>query len=380
MKNAMKLLEAIGQIQDEYIMDAHEDVPKRASFRKKLLLIAAAAAAVLLFAGCTAYAWNWYTIYFTQVRQEPLSHSQIEYIDNNTQKYQQSQTYDGYTMELKSTISEQHSAYVTFGLTAPENVDLSPAWAPGAEELLSFEGLLAVPTGSDLPANLSYEAVDDGDGRNNTLNVVLRVDPLILQGQEPAFGTGKTCEIQFKGVVRWSYDREYEQELLRTKYAGQTDYMLTPEESSRVHPKTILASGEWKFEIELNEADVETMELLPAPIPTKVLVIRTGESEYNVEEGVEDVNLTSIQLHPMGLTIAFEKPEPVEKFDCIYVDAEQFSADGTIFLMMKDGTKIAFFQSEGAKETAVLKADSPIVLKEANYLQLSDGTKITIYN
>ena len=60
MKNAMQLLEAVGQIQDDYIMDAHSDIPKAASPRKKILLIAAVVAALLALAGCAMaihYVW-----------------------------------------------------------------------------------------------------------------------------------------------------------------------------------------------------------------------------------------------------------------------------------------------------------------------------------
>lgn len=60
MKNAMQLLEAVGQIQDEYIMDAHSDIPKAASPRKRILLIAAVVAALLALAGCAMaihYVW-----------------------------------------------------------------------------------------------------------------------------------------------------------------------------------------------------------------------------------------------------------------------------------------------------------------------------------
>lgn len=60
MKNAMQLLEAVGQIQDEYIMDAHSDIPKAASPRKRILLIAAVIAALLALAGCAMaihYVW-----------------------------------------------------------------------------------------------------------------------------------------------------------------------------------------------------------------------------------------------------------------------------------------------------------------------------------
>lgn len=60
MKNAMQLLEAVGQIQDEYIMDAHSDIPKAASPRRRILLIAAVIAALLALAGCAMaihYVW-----------------------------------------------------------------------------------------------------------------------------------------------------------------------------------------------------------------------------------------------------------------------------------------------------------------------------------
>lgn len=52
------------------------------------------------------------------------------------------------------------------------------------------------------------------------------------------------------------------------------------------------------------------------------------------------------------------------------------SQDENFFVVLKDGTRIDFWQGEGAMDTAYLKADSPIVLKDVDYLQLSDGTKL----
>ena len=60
MKNAMQLLEAVGQIQDDYIMDAHSEIPKSTSPRKRILLIAAVVTALLALAGCAMaihYVW-----------------------------------------------------------------------------------------------------------------------------------------------------------------------------------------------------------------------------------------------------------------------------------------------------------------------------------
>ena len=52
------------------------------------------------------------------------------------------------------------------------------------------------------------------------------------------------------------------------------------------------------------------------------------------------------------------------------------NGDENFFVMLKDGTRIDFFQQIGADDTAELTADSPIVLEEVDYLQLSDGTRL----
>lgn len=383
MKNEMRLLLAIGEIQDEYILKAHGE--RRVSSRKRIAFAAAIAAILLLLAGCAAFAWHWYATYFTNRRQEPLSGSQIDYIRSNAQTYQLRQSCSGFTLELKSTIAESSTAFVTFGLTAPEDVDLSGVLDIRTEERLSFPGLLAVPEGSGLPADISYDVVDDGDGRKNTLNIVLGIKPMVPQGADSAFGPGKTCVISFRDIVKWGYDWEYEQELLSTKYAGQTDYLLDPEESARLHPQTLLVSGSWSFEVELKEADDGELTLLDSPVTVKSLVTRVGASEYETVDSVEDVTITSIRIRPLSIEISFEPPEPSDTFECVFVDASMFaSAPGSVgknyekvVLALKDGTKVGLFQQDGARDTAVLRADSPIVLSEVDYLQMSDGTRIT---
>lgn len=82
MKNAMQLLEAVGQIQDDYIMDAHSDIPKAASPRKRLLLIAAVIAALLALAGCAmAIRYVWAESPFTSLPRltgEDIHYEEIE--------------------------------------------------------------------------------------------------------------------------------------------------------------------------------------------------------------------------------------------------------------------------------------------------------------
>ena len=392
MKNAMRLLEAIGQIQDAYIIDAHSDIPKHAFSRKRLFLIAAAAAAALLLAGCAAYAWHWYTAYFSMQRQEPLSDSQVSYIQENAQDIHESQTYDGYTIELISALAESRGAYITLGLTAPDNVNLMNL---KDGERLHFNDLYAISEGSQLPAMMSCQIVDDGDGKNNTANVVLGIGPGgYLSGEEVSFGAGSSWRIVLKDILIDCWDREYEQELLQTKYAGVTDFMFTDEEAAQMHSQILLASGKWEFDVELTPADTDSLELLTAPISTKAVVTRkdrTDDMFYDTADAVEDITITSVQLHALGATVVFETPETKEGSDfpdyfCAWIDmgdtynplTQLVSQDENFFVILKDGTRIDFWQGEGAIETAYLKSDSPIVLKDVDYLQLSDGTKLYV--
>ena len=301
MKNAMRLLEAIGQIQDEYIMDAHTDIPKLAVSRKRLLLIAAAAAAALVLAGCAAYAWHWYTAYFSMRREEPLSDSQVSYIQENARDIHESQTHDGYTIELISALAESRGAYITLRLSAPDDVDLINR---KDGEKLFFNGLYAIQEGSQLPANMSCQIVDDGDGKNHTANVVLGIGPGgNLSEEEVTFGAGTSWRIVLQDILIDCWDREYEQELLQTKYAGVTDFMFTDEEAAQMHSQILLASGKWEFQVELTPDDTDSLELLTGPISTRAIVTRKDRSDtmfYDTAQAVEDITLTSVQLHALG--------------------------------------------------------------------------------
>ena len=305
--------------------------------RKRIVRIAAIAAALILLTGCAAFPQH------SDQSQEPLSGQHTEDIGQNGEQ-------DGFSLELKSVVYESYTAYATFGLTAPEDIDFSDVLDGHSNVSLGFSDL---QTG--IPANVSYEVLDDGDGKSNTLKIVVSIQPIIRQGAPSAFGSGKTCEIVFSDVV---YHRENEKELL--------------------------ASGQWKFVIELAKADSGELELLDSPVSTKVWVSRTGASESEGMDAIEEVTLTSIRVAPLHVEVSFEMPEPSDSFVGVFIDAAAFApppgTDGAdyenIAIVMKDGTEISLFQSMGAKDVAILTADSPIVLEEVDCLRMSDGTRI----
>lgn len=305
--------------------------------RKRIVRIAAIAAALILLTGCAAFPQH------SGQSQEPLSGQQAEDIGQNGEQ-------NGFSLELKSVVYESYTAYATFGLTAPEDRDFSDVLDGHSNVSLGFSDLQ-----TDIPANVSYEVLDDGDGKSNTLKIVVSIQPIIRQGAPSAFDSGKTCEIVFSDVV---YNRENEKELL--------------------------ASGQWKFVIELAKADSGELELLDLPVSTKVWVSRTGASESEGMDAIEDVTLTSIRITPLHVEVSFEIPEPSDSFVGVFIDAAAFApppgTDGAdyenIAIVMKDGTEISLFQSLGAKDVAILTADSPIVLEKVDCLRMSDGTRI----
>lgn len=305
--------------------------------RKRIVRIAAIAAALILLTGCAVFPQH------SDQSQEPLSSQPTEDIGQNGEQ-------NGFSLELKSVVYESYTAYATFGLTAPEDTDFSDVLDGPSNMSLGFSDLQ-----TDIPANVSYEVLDDGDGKSNTLKIVVSIQPIIRQGAPSAFGSGKTCEIVFSDVV---YNRENEKELL--------------------------ASGQWKFVIELAEADSGELELLDSPVSTKVWLSRTGASESEGMDAIEDVTLTSIRVAPLHVEVSFEMPEPSDSFVGVFIDAAAFAPPpGTdradyenIAIVMKDGTEISLFQSMGAKDVAILTADSPIVLEEVDCLRMSDGTRI----
>lgn len=305
--------------------------------RKRIVWIAAIAAVLILLAGCTAFPRH------SDQGQEPLSGQQTEDIGQNGEQ-------NGFSLELKSVVSESCTAYATFGLTAPEDIDFSDVLDGHSNGSLGFSDCQ-----TDIPANVSYEVLDDGDGKSNTLKIVVSIQPIISQGAPSAFGSGKTCEIVFGDVV---YHRENE--------------------------KKLLASGQWKFVIELTEADSGELELLDSPVSAKVWVSRTGASESEGMDAIEEATLTSVRITPLHVEVSFEMPEPADSFVGVFIDAATFAPPpGTdradyenIAIVMKDGMEISLFQSMGAKDVAILTADSPIVLEEVDCLQMSDGTRI----
>lgn len=350
-----KFLNALNDIDGQFIREAHEEKaqPRRAGHRRFGVLIAAVVALMALTV--TAFAAEdiagWFRNYFADRSGTDLSTGQIEYIEENEQIISETQENSGYSLNLKSVLSDGNLTYITLGVTAPADVT--------ADDLadLSCMGIDFYDQNKQPCSSYTMEKCDDGDGLDNTVDLVFAMEP-------GNWNAGGSWTLRFSRLVKRVHDEAYERELLETKYTGMTDFMFTDEEASRIYQEIVLAEGNWVFTFDLNNNEIQQLELITDPV--------TAQSCYGYKadgtEMFEQVEITSFILRPMSAVISAESAWGALDFSD--------NSSRPIYVVMKDGSRIQLYTSYGAPNEAHLTAESPIVLEEVDHVLLSDGTKL----
>lgn len=329
-----KLLLGLSYIDHKYIEESETDMPVRRPIVRKPLLIAALIAAVLL-AGC-GYAvlsgTAWFQSFFAQRKGQPLSQGQTDYIVQNTKEIGQSVTVGDYTVTLEAAIAEPRVAWLKLRLQGkepfPESVSFVPRWWT-SEEGKRMEDLF-FKKGSSPKENGPYMRwsmiCDDPVG--DTVSVLIRIDQS-HDASLPSFEAGTPYILHLTDLVR-------------------TDVAWGDEES-------MLAEGEWDFEIQFDHLNDEVVELISEPI--------------TISANDTSLTLTSLKLRTMSLEAAFEGTDPE--------DLRTMSLLAMSEVVLKDGTAVSFmpvnFNPSGS---AGLSLDCPVDLKEVDYVRLRDGTKL----
>ena len=351
--NPKKILYAMNDIDNEFLHEAREKAPERRHSRKFAALLAAVIAVTAMTV--TAFAAediaSWFKQYFSKQSDAPLTPGQIEFIEENEQVIEESQSSNGYTLKLKSVLSDGYTVYATVGLTAPEDVtheDLKKLW--GSD--IDFYDQNQKPCFSWM-----MDVQDDMDGLENTVNLFFELTPA-------EWNSGTVLTIRINSLEKYIFNAAYEQELLETKYAGQENIIFTDEESAKIHQLITLADGPWEFTIDLGEVKPEVLELIAEPV--------TVQTCYGFKEDgtdlFEEVKVTSFILSPLSATI---------QTDTNY--APDFAAGGrNVYVIMADGSRIELIPNFGGGGAQRFRTASPIVLSEVDHVLLSDGTKLTV--
>ena len=324
--NAMYLMEAMTNIDAQLIENAKPRPKKSKGNMTRFILIAALIGTLAVSAFASEEIATWFKGYFS--RYTELSQNQIAFIEDNTTDISQSQTCNGYTIEIDSAFSDGSYSIVKLKLIAPEDVTLlATNFFPGNDGVF-------VPTGEE---HLTQWNGGWGCHVDDTTPNVAEI----------------TCTIREKIGKRthWTMRIEdiygtYEENI------GTSDYRQWTE---------LVAEGVWEFQIEFSAEGFQEIELIKEPIPGQVNVGLNKDSYH-------DVMITSFILRPMTADITYEYVVP-------FHGAGDFDP---IFVVMKDGSEIMLLPKSGSPIQSKYHFAAPIILSDADYVWMPDGTKLPI--
>ncbi|HBK26041.1 MAG TPA: hypothetical protein DDY90_04815, partial [Clostridiales bacterium] len=240
-------------------------------------------------------------------------------------------TQNGYTLKLKSVETDGYVAQILIGITAPEDIVLS------TEKPLRFanwRGML-VPADGSKAASGPVDTLDDGDGKANTIDVLL-TQSVTTKNTDAPFTVGSVWTLYLVDLI-----------------CGSTDETLT--------------EGEWQFPISFGEdnGDYRELELLTSPILMKA---GTGwlpdGTDVVMEFPVSSFKLRKFSSEIVRDTAAETEEQRAETYTDFYRWNGHF-----ICVVMKDGTRIELWDQEN---------DSAIDLTQVDYVLLADGTKLPV--
>ena len=260
------------------VMTMKQEINTRSG--RSLLRLAVAVALIVVMAltvTASEEVQNWFVNFFAGLSRDGLSQDQVEYIEENVQILMESQTHNGWTIELNSAIRNEISVYIVFRIIGPENVDLSQ-WMDEQGNLrgqldvgnsTTFAYLNGVDTFFDFDENIErggwgYYWMDDGDGKAYTENLVVFMTPETMVANKDPFGVETVYHFRFQDIVWFWVDTKYELELRSQKYPGQAEAHYTVDELRKIHRCEILAEGIWEFYIEFSKltyVEGETIDL-----------------------------------------------------------------------------------------------------------------------
>lgn len=383
--NANELLDVIGGARDQYVSQAIKtrETVRRRSFRKPLL-IAALIALMLTLVGCgVAYAQGWFASFFAQRSKTPLTKEEVEYIDkieqpvNETMSRTQTErptsevvSQDGYTLRVKSVMTDGYMAYITIGITGPKNAVLSKTVIPGYDT-----GAPAICAGNFMEPGFfeleqetvrmgytSMGAVEDHDGLDHTQDLILTVEAEMEDGTQP-FAADKVWKLHIEDLLATYFDLEAQKEL-DAKYGGEY-ISFTGEDGIDTHPKVILAKGGWDFEISFADNGSSTVELIAGPVTANICIGGKFEGDPDV---YKDVEITSFVLSSLSATVKVD----TDGFPDLCKNGK------SVYAVMKDGSRVELRTRSYGPGELKLEAELPIDLEQTDYVLLADGTELCV--
>lgn len=256
------------------------------------------------------------------------------------------QTQNGYTMELKSAVSDGQMACITLGITAPEGVSLTKVTAAGFEEETlrlefgnDFWELLTPKSLEETSAGGSgtWYTVDDGDGLDHTIDLVIERNRSCSDGLAFPENSVWTLYFEYLRATYWNSDKNQDETLWEVE-------------------------GNWMFELTF-EGDSRELEMAQAPVTTNVVTGWTSKGE----DVYSDVTIQSFVLRSLSAAVTFEDDAG---------ELTDYKNEKYVTVVMKDGSSVRLHEDAQLGNTVLFRLESPIDLDQVDYILLVDGTKL----
>ena len=320
----------------------------------KLLL--AAVLVSLLTVTASAAVKNWFIPYFEDKTQQPLSQEQVEFVEEHTQNFGACVTQNGWTIELRSAITDGSKGYILLGITAPENVDLGDIpekakqeyYGPGNDFLIKDPNVVLDCSAYEVQGvlgSITTSWQEDGDGKNNTLIYVIDVTPDLEQAQGAPFDAGTQWRIHIKNLVHGFPDQ------------------------------TVLAEGVWDFEFAFDKT-ADTIEVLDHPMQVRAYAMLPNGTE---EE--RQVTVNAVTLSAFGVKVSYGADADGIDYDRTSVDFTYCaSGQSPWYAVMRAGTKMRMVtaSSDPVNRVCTLGTDGPMALENVAYLLTAEETRIPV--
>lgn len=303
---------------------------------------------------------SWFLDYFSDESETSLSQAQVDVIEENVQDISQKQTCNGYTMELKSVLTDGYNMFIAVGITAPEDVYLDrtvrEGYDPAAPVIwLGENSRFEIDNrGYSMTWNMS----DDGDGLSYTHNIVY-----LMSADNEVFDKGKTIKIHIEDMYAEYTNDSYAMELEK-KYGFEPKLgLITDEEAEKLYPVEQLAEGSWDFEIEFDRINTPVVEVLEQPVD----YVMQAMADADAEQVDVKTKITSIRISPIGVVCEYEAVDyPIINGvwgNIVMKNGDAYGLDGNTVGGYGDTSSHGMFSV-------------PIVLEEIDYIELKGGTII----
>lgn len=239
----------------------------------------------------------------------------------------------GYTVELKSAVTDGYMAYITLGITAPEGTSLEDFYLrPGN---LHADLLTSETPAADTVSAAACQTRESPDGQENRREMVIRV---YRESGEKPFGADTPWVLRLRNLIG-AYRK--------------------PQENDP--SKLVLTEEAWELPISFEGSDLRENAILKAPMD----VCYDYGMVYDGQDVALTANVTSFTLRAMSAVILGD-------------NVTVWNFQNNIHVVMKDGTLVRLSACGEVPGGIYLAPRSPIDLDEADHISLPDGTQLPI--